>query len=507
MTDEQTTSIYENLFGRRTIYTSVEELTADNVVAELNTALPFHVQNLTEEEYLYWFRRGLHPILNRKKEIRPEINNRIVENHADEIVSFKNGYFMTQPAFYVSRSKDKDISEKVKQLNEYLYRSGKQQADNEVIDWFHTVGLGVLYVQSVDDEETPVEVYSLDPRSAFVVYSLRAGNKPVYAVNMVVADGKIQFDVFTRTKVFRLFGTATGQVMTNDPSAYIATATSLEKEEENPLGEIPIIEYRYNSVNMAAFESVVSLLDAIEKVQSNRLDGIEQFIQSLLVFYNCELGEDENGNPVTPSYVRAAGALFLKSIGENKADLKEISSQLDQTQTQVLVDYLYQQVLTICGMPSTTKGGRSTSDTGAAVLARDGWYQADTVARNTEDLFRKSNRYFDRVFLKILRTKRLIDINIVDFDLQFVRNETANAQSKAQAFQTMVAAGLHPVLAAAKSGISNDPETDIEKSMPYLNMIIGDPNKANEENKTGEGEATIIEEDRNTGSNETGGAV
>lgn len=79
--------------------------------------------------------------------------------------------------------------------------------------------------------------------------------------------------------------------------------------------------------------------------------------------------------------VREYGAIFLKSIGMDKADLKILSEQLDQTQTQVLVDYLYQQVLTICGMPSTTKGGTSTSDTGAAVLYRDGWYQADTYAQ------------------------------------------------------------------------------------------------------------------------------
>lgn len=51
---------------------------------------------------------------------------------------------------------------------------------------------------------------------------------------------------------------------------------------------------------MGAFESVVPLLDAINNVQSNRLDGIEQFIQSLMVFYNCTLGEDEDGKQITP---------------------------------------------------------------------------------------------------------------------------------------------------------------------------------------------------------------
>lgn len=85
--------------------------------------------------------------------------------------------------------------------------------------------------------------------------------------------------------------------------------------------------------------------------------------------------------------------------------MKILSEQLDQTQTQVLVDNMYQQVLTICGMPSTLKGGSSTSDTGQAVFLRDGWEQANTYARNTGDLFRVSNRLFDRIFINILNRK------------------------------------------------------------------------------------------------------
>ena len=45
------------LFGRAKIYTSVTDLTEENVINEVNTAIGFHVKNLMEEEYLYWYRR------------------------------------------------------------------------------------------------------------------------------------------------------------------------------------------------------------------------------------------------------------------------------------------------------------------------------------------------------------------------------------------------------------------------------------------------------------------
>ena len=458
------------LFGRRQIFTTAENITTENIIDELNAALVMHTQNCLEMDYLYWYRRGLQPILDRHKEVRPEIMNCIVENHADEIVSFKNGYFLTQPAFYISRNDRDETAEKVSMLNEYLYRSGKQQVDNEVVDWFHTVGIGVLFLEpNKGNTETPVSCYALDPRSAFVVYSRRPGNRPVMGVNIVMtSDNQAVFDVFTNNRLFRVSGGFSAKTMTNDP--IIATGISVLSVEPNPVGRVPIIEYRYNSANMGAFESVIPLLDAINDVMSNRIDGIEQFIQSLAVAVNCQFEEGTTANSI-----RKAGMIVLKSIGENKADFKILSEQLDQGQTQVLVDYLYQQVLTICGMPSTTKGGRSTSDTGVAVLARDGWYQADTVARNTEDLFKKSNRWFDEIFISILNRVVGLDISLTDFELQFVRNETANILAKAQAATTLLAAGLAPELAFAKSGISNDPMSDVLLSEKYLKLRWGDP--------------------------------
>lgn len=497
-TENEIKKIAGFLFGRRDIFTAVDELTEDNVVDEVNSALVYHLQNVAEEEYLYWYRRGLQPILNRQKDRNEFINNKVTENHYDEIVTFKNGYFLMEPAFYVSRRSG--AKGKVDTLNEYLYRSGKQVADNELADWFHMVGKAALYVESNDDPDVPVKAYALDPRSAFVVYSLRPGKKPAFGVNMVIHDGSISVDVFTDTRIFRLSGSAVARTTTPYPM-YECTAVALDRIDINVLGHIPIIEYRYNSVNMAAPECVLPILDAINTVRSNQVDGIEQFIQSIAVAVNCQFEDD-----VTANKIREAGMIALKSIGENRADFKILSEELDQQQTETLVDSLYEQALRICSMPLTTKGGRSTSDTGSAVIFRDGWEQAGSAARNTEDLFTESNKYFDMIFTDILRKKGILDIKMIDFRLNFVRNETANIQSKAQALQTMLAAGMHPELAFAKSGISNDPVSDLKMSEKYLKMIWGDPDEAvkAEEQSNGQGEAVIIEEDNNNGENTVG---
>ena len=469
--NEQMKVISNDLYGRLDIYATSDEITADNVIEELNSALPYHVQNLLQEDFLYWYRRNVQPILHRTKEVRPEILNIVQENHYDEFCTFKNGFLLQKATFYVSRTEE--AQDKVDKLNEYLYRSYKQDADNKCVNWFHTVGKGVILIEPDrnNDPETPVHAYALDPRSAFVVYSLKPGNEPVMGVNMVVSDGNARFDVFTKDMVYHLSGTSTGRMMTTQVNHdFLATAVNIDSKEPNSLGLIPIIEYRYNNNNMSCAEAAVPLFDEINNIVSNACDGVEQFIQSLAVAYNCEFPEGTTSNDI-----RKAGMIVLKSVGENNADFKILSQALDQTQTKVLIDHLYEKALAICAMPSSMKGGRSTSDTGAAVLARDGWYQASAAARNTEDLFVESNRQFDRIFVEILRRRGLLDISLNDFELHFDHGETVNIQSKAQSFNTLIASGLHPVLAAQKSGVSNDPVSDMKMSEKWLKLMWGDP--------------------------------
>ena len=488
--------IRNDLYGRLDIYATYDEITPENVVSELNSALAYHIKNMLQEDFLYWYARGVQPILNRTKEIREDILNIVQVNTAAEIVDFKNGYLLQKPCAYTARRKG--VQGKLKKLNEYLHRSGKADADNKVADWFHRTGKGVMFVEPNDDADVPFRAYALDPRSAFVVYSLRPGNKPVMGVNFVVNDGNAKFDVFTEDAVYHMSGTATGKMMTTQVNMdYLASAYSVDSVEPNVLGRIPIIEYRYNSVNTACFELAIPLLDELSNLASNACDGVEQFIQSLAIAVNCEFPEN-----TTISDIRKAGMIALRSVGENKADFKVLSEQLDQTQTKVLMDTLREEVLRICAMPNRSNGNSTYDTTGAAILASYGWYQADCSARNTEDLFRESNRQFDRIIIDILRRKGLLDIDPNDFELNFPHGETANIQSKAQAFQTLMAAGLHPELAAEKSGISSDPVKDMKMSDDYLKMIWGDPNAPQPE-----GEATIVEEDSNNGEGDMGGSV
>lgn len=111
--------------GRRIIKTSVTEITDENVVDVLRKALATHDLNRSEIDYLWKYYRGDQPIRNRVKDVRPEICNKITENRANEIVSFKVGYLCGEPIQYVSRNGGEEIVKQINTLNEYMFAEDK----------------------------------------------------------------------------------------------------------------------------------------------------------------------------------------------------------------------------------------------------------------------------------------------------------------------------------------------------------------------------------------------
>lgn len=439
------------LFGRRVIYTDVTEVTTGNVIDVLQKALFVHLQNQADIDYLYRYYRGDQPILNREKDVRPEINNKIVENRANEIVSFKVGYLMGEPVQYVSRGDDEGIAKNVMRLNDYVLSEDKPAKDKELADWFHICGTSYRMIlpddmEDVDEDEAPFEIFTLDPRYCFVVYSTALGNPPLMGVKYILKeDGTLVFSCYTQDHYYEVNNT-----------------WAILHSEPQYLG-IPIIEYPANKARLGAFEIVIPLLDAINTVESNRLDGVEQFVQALMLFHNVDISSEDFGN------LKEMGAIKFKDIdAQTKAEIQYLTSEMNQAQTQTLVDSMYNTVLTICGMPNRN-GGSSTSDTGSAVIMRDGWSAAEARAKDSELMFKRSEKEFLKLLLRICRDLGDLSLKLSGLEIRFTRRNYENITEKANVLTMMLSnPKIAPVLAFTHSGLFSDPQLAYKMSMEYM---------------------------------------
>lgn len=440
---------YLHLNGRRMILTDETEVNIGNVVQILRKALPYHWKNRSEISYLWSYYKGRQPILNRVKEVRPEIINKIVENRANEIVSFKSGYLMGEPLQYVSRGNAENIADAINQLNEFVFAEEKPAKDKELADWFHICGTSFRMVlpdeMAGEDDESPFEIYTLDPRNTFVVYNNGLGNKPILGVKYVVDEnGVVHYSCYSDHEYFEI------------------VESKIVSYDTHILGEIPIIEYPLNMARIGAFELVIPLLDAINLTDSNRLDGVEQFIQALMLFHNVDISSKDFDE------LRERGAIKFKDIDPQlKAEINYLISNLNQGETQTLVDHMYQTVLTICGMPNRN-GGSSTSDTGSAVIMRDGWSAAEARAKDSELMFKKSERIFLKVVLNICRTLADMDLKVCNVEIRFTRRNYENILQKAQVLDLMLKNNkIHPRLAFEHCGLFVDSDLAYTLSAEY----------------------------------------
>lgn len=440
---------YLHLNGRRMILTDETEVNIGNVVQILRKALPYHWKNRSEISYLWSYYKGRQPILNRVKEVRPEITNKIVENRANEIVSFKSGYLMGEPLQYVSRGNAENIANAINQLNEFVFAEEKPAKDKELADWFHICGTSFRMVlpdeMAGEDDESPFEIYTLDPRNTFVVYNNGLGNKPILGVKYVVDEnGVVHYSCYSDHEYFEI------------------VESKVVSYDTHILGEIPIIEYPLNMARIGAFELVIPLLDAINLTDSNRLDGVEQFIQALMLFHNVDISSEDFDE------LRERGAIKFKDIDPQlKAEINYLVSNLNQGETQTLVDHMYQTVLTICGMPNRN-GGSSTSDTGSAVIMRDGWSAAEARAKDSELMFKKSERIFLKVVLNICRTLADMDLKVCNVEIRFTRRNYENILQKAQVLDLMLKNNkIHPRLAFEHCGLFVDSDLAYTLSAEY----------------------------------------
>lgn len=435
------------LYGRHVIYTDKDEVNRSNIVEVLEKAVPIFQMNSRETSNLYDYYRGKQKIYERDKPIRPEINHKVVENRANEIVSFKTGYLMGEPVQYVSRGKE--VVEELNTLNEYMHEESKASKDKELADWMHISGTSyrmILPDKQREEDESPFEIYTLDPRTTFVVYSSGLGHERMMGVTVVWIDKIPRYCCYTKKRYFEI---ESGEII---------------KDKPNGLNEVPIIEYPANMARLGAFEIVIDLIDALNNLASDRLDGVDQFVQALMVFKGVDITSDDY------KQLRKEGALKVPPDG----DVKYLIQELNQSQTQTLVDYTYQTMLDICGMPNRN-GGSSTSDTGAAVIMRDGWSAAEARAKDTEMMYRQSEKEFIRIAIKIANQFRDMNLKPNQIDIRFTRRNYENIQLKAQVLTEMLNNDMiDPKLAFEHCGMFPDAEVAYLQSEAYYKKKLAE---------------------------------
>ncbi len=437
----------KGIYGRKIAYTGAETITKDNVVSVVGSCIGVFNYNKTIIDYLWNYYKGDQPIRYRTKVSRDDIINKIVENHAYEIVQFKTGQTYGEPVQYISRKDDDRINKAVDELNDYMVDADKQSKDIKSGEWQSAVGTSFKAVQRDKNGDIPFRIVAPTPMNTFMIYS-RSTEEPMLSVQELKDENGQTYKLcFSENMQFKIVNSEVVEV------------------KLHAFGGIPIIEYPNNHERMSDIELVIDILDAINNMQSNRMDSIEQFVQSWVKFVNCSVDKE------TFQEMKMMGALVVKSNnGENKADVDIMTQELNQTESQVAKEDLWDNAMSILAIPS--KQGNTGGDTQGAVELRNGWDFSKTRAKLKDPLVKSGDKRLAKIVLNILRQSgKDLKLTGRDFDTQINHSPLDNLLVKCQALQYLLQCGIHPIIAIKTVGIWGDAEKTFILSKPYLDNL------------------------------------
>lgn len=440
------------LLGRKRIYTDVDDINENNIFQVLSEAWMIHEINLQEILYLLEYEKGMQPLV-REKTLRPEIDIRVADNLANQIVEFKLGYNWGNPITYVQKS-NKDMAgnqpanddDAITMLNEMNDAEAAYAKDQELARFVEICGIGfqMVDVKRNFDGGAVFDLHVLHPMYTFVVYKNNIAETPVMGVTYrELESGDRYFTCYTKDRVYEVKN--------------LSHVVNGERKREwslrdgtgqlNPLRMVPIVEFVRAYDRMGVFERQISDMDALNIEVSDFANASSQAVQEIWWGNDFEFPKDPvTGKEITP---KSGQWVMTRTLANGKSPLvKPLASNFDYDGVQENIVSKRNAILQKCYVPlQTDPGGGSTAN---AMSLSSGWAAAEAAAAKQEQIIRRSKMMVIALELAAVKVrsywlsdKPIVDLSVNDVYAKFTRQKTYDLGTKTNSMVAMIKAGVN----------------------------------------------------------------
>lgn len=377
------------------------EVTAQIVTEAIRLHLSRLVPTYRENENLYL---SDHKILHNRAKDAWKPDNRLVVNYAKYIVDMFNGYFIGIPAT-VSHD-DQVISDYVNDFRKFNDMEDSESELSKLVDIF---GHAFWYVYQDEDGNTRVTYNS--PMNMLIVHDNSVAERPKFAVRYMIDEET---------------GAGTGEVVTDTETIYFtldnAGDVSFGERTNHIYSKLPIIEVIENEERRGIFESVKTLLNALNKAVSEKANDVDYFADAYLKIIGMELDDEVS------SSIRDNRVFNLWGESGSQLDVDFLQKpNADQTQENLIV--LLRDAIFNISMVANLSDKDFGNSSGTALAYK---LQAmDNLAKSKD---RKMQSGFNRLYEVVLSvpTTQVPADAWSEFNYKFTRNVPKNTLEEAQ---------------------------------------------------------------------------
>ena len=243
----------------------------------LNDVIEYNEKYKDRYNRLELYYLGKHDILNRTKDDSLK-NNKVMVNHAKYITDTNVGYLLGNPVDYQA-SKDYDIEP----IMDAYKKQTINDLDSEIAKDISIFGLQYEYVYANENAEP--RSCEVDNRNAIIVYDDTVEHNKLFGlIYRPIHKGK-DFDyweiIYVDKKEKRTY------------KSYSKSLQQVGKSEAHAFGDVPLILYKNNPEFLGDFEPVISLIDAYNLLQSDRVNDKEQLVDAILCMYGMDFDDEQ----------------------------------------------------------------------------------------------------------------------------------------------------------------------------------------------------------------------
>nr|DAI46392.1 MAG TPA: PORTAL PROTEIN [Caudoviricetes sp.] len=300
------------------MYTLPKETKFDNDIAR--KVIEYNEKYTKRYNKLWSYYIGKQDILDRKKG-ELSFNNKVMVNHAKYITDTNIGYLLGNPVDY-------QVNEKYQKSLEVLLKEYNKQTisdlDSEIAKSISIFGNQHEYIYSNENAEP--KSCQIDNSNAIIVYDDTVEHNKLFGL---IYRGIYDGENFSH---YEIIYCDKKKIVT-----YKSTTKSLikeGKEEIHKFGDVPLIEYKNNPEYLGDFENVISLIDAYNTLQSDRINDKEQLVDAILLFYNMSISSDQaeeikRSRMISEIPPEGRAEYLVKQLNESQVDILRSNIEKD----------------------------------------------------------------------------------------------------------------------------------------------------------------------------------
>ena len=228
--------------------------------------------------------------ISRRERTKGLPNNRLVHTYPHYITTMAAGYLVGSPVQYSALDEGA-----LSGISQAYHACDMDSVDAELAVQASIYGRGVCICYA--DIQGMPKAATLDPRQAFVVYDDTVEHQPIFGVygystydSVGQVDG-MRYHVYTDSEEICLQG------------AYMGVAGDLRETSRaaHYFGGVPIVEFWNSADERGDFEGVISLIDAYDALESDRINDKQQFTDAILLLTGCTVENDDPNDTRSPT--------------------------------------------------------------------------------------------------------------------------------------------------------------------------------------------------------------